>query len=134
MYPLSCHSWRLTGVLTIKDLNAGTSEVRGVAPSAHSTHSTLIPAFAHITAGKDGAVYVLVQILSDSYQGPFSTMSQVISSNGLPNKDGIDEAARGIELPFVRVDKTDWGIAGGRKSRVRVAYDQSTDGSYFSVE
>ncbi|KAI0777979.1 hypothetical protein BC629DRAFT_1582828 [Irpex lacteus] len=34
--------------------------------------------------------------------GPFSTMSQVISSNGLPTR----------MLPFVRVDKTDWGISG----------------------
>ncbi|KAI0689663.1 hypothetical protein BC835DRAFT_1418344 [Cytidiella melzeri] len=100
------------GNLTARDEN-NKDTVSGIAPPAHTSSTTMVSTSATITAGEQGVVFMTVEILSDSFQGPFSTMSQVVSANALPNADGISAEARNIDVPFIRVDKLGWGQETG---------------------
>ncbi|KAI0084960.1 hypothetical protein BDY19DRAFT_987261 [Irpex rosettiformis] len=101
------------GNLTILDPHSGQSEIRGVAPAAHTHHTTVIAPFAKITAGEHGTVFMSVQILDNHSQGPFTTMSQVVTENSLPRREGVSDEARDVKIPFIRVDRTNWGMEGG---------------------
>ena len=113
--------------------------MRGVAPPAHATHATSIIPFTNVTAGDQGAVFVSVQSHGEQPDGPFKSMDEVFTENNLPDQEGISAEARGLDIPFVRVDRTDWGISGGRKCLSRLLTfiaDEDTDccGLCASVE
>ncbi|KAI0314587.1 hypothetical protein OF83DRAFT_1174605, partial [Amylostereum chailletii] len=108
-----------TGVVAIKVVygelrltdEQGTVEIRGIAPSAKTVHTTLLSSSATIEAGASGAVFVAVT-LEDSYQGPFTTMSQVTSTNVLPQTDTIPTEVTSMDFPFIQVEKLDWASNG----------------------
>jgi hypothetical protein len=95
----------LYGKVIINNPKGG--EVRGVAPAAHTQATTLLNSSnGSITGGDDGAVIMRIEHLSNEFQGPFTSMSQVKTRNAFPPSIGNDVAS--MHFPFIAVEQLDW--------------------------
>lgn len=98
---------QLTGRVTLTtDGKTRKSEIRGVAPSAKNTWSTVLAVKAHLTAdSKDGTVFLKLDALDRELQGPFKEMNQNLSRNILSDENQANEDARNVDFQFIQVEK-----------------------------
>lgn len=63
-----------------------------------------------LTAGPKGAVIVRIEKIRNSFQGPFTSMSQLPTANVFP--PSVPQDVRDLTFPFNKVDTLSWGQSG----------------------
>lgn len=97
----------------------GKTIVRTIATAAKDTATTLIVSHdGHVTAGKDGAVFLRLEELPSESQGPFTTMGEVTTTNQFPRTAHVGADVRLMEFPFLKVETLDWATSGRESSHL----------------
>jgi len=65
-----------------------------------------------VTAGENGAVFLHVEVLTNEYQGPYRSMSQVGVTNVFPSEPEVPAEVRAMDFPFVKVQDLAWASSG----------------------
>jgi hypothetical protein len=91
----------------------GHKVVRTIVTAAKETATThIISRDGYVTAGDEGAVFLLVEKLANESQGPFSTMRDVTTTNQFPQSAHVGADVRLMEFPFLKVETLDWAANG----------------------
>lgn len=97
----------------------GKTIVRTIATAAKDIATTLIVSHdGHVTAGKDGAVFLRLEELPNESQGPFPTMGKVTTTNQFPRTTHVGADVRLMEFPFLKVETLDWATNGRESSHL----------------
>lgn len=96
----------------------GVTICRTIAPPALQVDTTMVLSLdGVITAGKDGAVFLRVEILDSLDQGPYKTMSSVTITNQFPRIPEVDAQVRAMEFPFLKVETLPFATSGPKAGR-----------------
>lgn len=91
----------------------GKTVTRKIATTAKEKATTyILSKDGFVQAGKDGAIFLRVEPLEGSFQGPYRTMSDITTTNVFPHSQHVPANVRAMEFPFVKVDKLDWASSG----------------------
>ncbi|KAF9457213.1 hypothetical protein BDZ94DRAFT_1176031 [Collybia nuda] len=91
----------------------GKTIVRTIATKAKGVATTHVVSHdGHVTAGKDGAVFLRVEELGGESQGPFATMDEVTTTNLFPRSLYVGWDVRRMKFPFLKVETLDWASNG----------------------
>lgn len=82
-----------------------------IAPPARTAKTTTVSDQEQVTAGDLGAVFVVLS-RDGSFQGPFTNMNQVKSTNILPRWSSIPEEVLKMKFPFIKVEDLAWAGSG----------------------
>lgn len=84
---------------------------RTIAADAKKVATTLIVSpSGDVTAGADGAVFLLIEYIPGAPQGPFKTMAELPTKNVFPPEAPAD--VRALQFPFIKVEDLAWGSSG----------------------
>jgi hypothetical protein len=91
----------------------GKKHTRIIAPPAKEEGTTrIVSKDGLVTAGPDGAVFLRVRLLHGEFQGPYSTMEEVVTENTFPHSSNVPPEVRAMEFPFRKVETLDWASSG----------------------
>lgn len=100
------------GAIEMLDHN-GKKQTRIIAPPAKKEGTThIISKDGLVTAGPDGAVFLHVEPLKGQFQGPYNTMSEVVTKNAFPRSPNVPPEVKAMEFPFLKVETLDWASSG----------------------
>lgn len=112
----------------MKDFN-GTDVRRGIAPERHQAATTNIVSVDGVfRSGKDGAVFLRMEHLDHSFDGPFNSMEQLVIANNFPPHVPLDVQA--LQFPFKKVDTLPWAENGGKSSLCALVTYLTADGGH----
>lgn len=91
----------------------GKMVTRTVAPPAKKAETTQnLSQDGFVKAGSDGAVFLRIEQLDDEFQGPYTTMSQVSTTNVFPWTPHVPADVVAMQFPFLKVETLPWATSG----------------------